>query len=263
MRITKRRVIGIFTGALILTLSAFAQGTGRRLGGPGGFGGPGGPGFGGPAFGFGGGKVVTNAPYSGVGVSTFAQTLSNGNVITRSNCTKVYRDNMGRARQEESPNSATCSATPSTIVIRDPVAGVQYFINEQNKTYRQMTFKAPPAGTTPARPTRPTPPDVQTTNLPQIPILGTSFFAQGTQTVRTIPAGEIGNTQPITITSVNYYSPDLQIVVQTSRDDPRSGKSTYQLTVSSITNPDSSLFQLPSGLTQQQGRGGPHVRPAR
>jgi hypothetical protein len=263
-RCTPATTILSVAGLLVLNMTAAAQGPGRReFGGPGGF--PGGPGFGGPGFGLRGGKVVTNAPYSGMGVTTFAQTLSNGNVISRSNCTQVYRDAAGRTRREETPNSATCSATPQTIVLRDPVAGVEYIINGQNNTYRQFMFKAPPSSTALPSPNRPAPPNagqVQTTNLGTQLILGTSLSAQGTQTVRTIPGGEIGNAQPITITSITWYSPDLQIVVQSSRDDPRAGKTTYQLSNVSTANPADSLFQLPAGLTQQQGPGG-HARPVR
>jgi hypothetical protein len=144
---------------------------------------------------------------------------------------------------------------PATIVIRDPVAGVQYFIDEKNKVYRQFTFKAPPStDTMPGN--RPAQADVQTATLPHQLVLGTGLLAQGSQTVRTIPAGEIGNSEPITITSITYYSPDLQIVVQSSRDDPRTGQKRYQLTVNSTENPtDATLFQLPAGLTQQQRRG--------
>ena len=142
------------------------------------------------------------------------------------------------------------------------MAGVQYDINVQNNTYRQFTFKAPPARTTPP-PNRPSQPNVQTTTLtPPMPIQGTGLFAQGTQTVRTIPAGEIGNAQPITVTSIAWYSPDLQIVIQSSRDDPRGAKTAYQLSNVSTATPADSLFQLPAGLTQQQGPGG-HARPAR
>ena len=61
------------------------------------------------------GKVVINEPYSGVGVTTLKRTLSDGNTINESNCVKVYRDSSGRTRREETRNSATCSATPSTM----------------------------------------------------------------------------------------------------------------------------------------------------
>jgi hypothetical protein len=77
--------------------------------------------------------------------------------------------------------------------------------------------------------------------------------AQGTKTVTTIPAGQFGNAQPITITSIRWYSPDLQIVIQSSRTDPRSGAISYQLSSVSTAEPAESLFQLPAGLTLQQG----------
>lgn len=202
-----------------------------------------------------GAKVVTNEPYSGVGVTTSAQTLSNGTNINRADCVKVYRDSSGRTRREETPQSSTCSATPPRITIADPVAGVEYIINAQNNTYRQFTFKPPAAGTTsgsgngPARNSN----AGQTTSLGTEPISGTPFMAQGTQTVITIPAGKAGNSQPITITSTRWYSPDLQIVIQSSRADPRMGTTNYQLSNISTAEPAESLFQLPAGLTQQQG----------
>jgi len=145
---------------------------------------------------------------------------------------------------------------PATIIIRDPVAGVQYIIDEKNKAYRQLTFKAPPSTSATRSRNRPAQAGVQTATLTPQLVLGTGLLAQGSQTVRTIPAGEIGNAEPMTITSITYYSPDLQIVVQSSQDDPRNGQTTYQLTVNSTENPtDTTLFQLPAGLTQRQRRG--------
>jgi hypothetical protein len=199
------------------------------------------------------GKVVINEPYSATGVTTRNQTLSNGNTINESNCVKVYRDTSGRTRREETRNSSTCSATPQSILISDPVAGVRYAINTQNSTYRQFTIKTPPAGATSPTGTRPVNPNEVETSLGTETIPGTSLSAQGTQTVTTIPAGRFGNAQPITITSVRWYSADLQIVTQSSRTDPRSGVSTYQLTNITTAEPAESLFQLPSGLTLQQG----------
>jgi hypothetical protein len=217
------------------------------------------PGFGGPlGFGglgaFGSRQVVTNEPYSGTAVTTFTQTLANGNTITHSSCEKIYRDSSGRTRREETPNATTCSATPVSIMIVDPVAGVQYLIDPHDNTYRQLTFKAPPAGSTP--PSRPNPPadsNVVTKDLGTKTISGVTV--QGTETDRTIPAGQIGNAQPIVITSTRWYSPDLQIVIQSTRTDPRAGNSSYLLSDVSRAEPAATLFQLPSGLTQKQGRG--------
>jgi hypothetical protein len=200
-------------------------------------------------------KVVTNAPYSGVGVTTSKRTLSDGNTISEASCSKVYRDNAGRTRREETRNSATCPETPEVIQIRDSVAGVEYVINPKNNTYRQLTIKAPPsAAVAPSGFHHPSNGANQVqTPLGTEPIVGTSLSAQGTQTVTTIPAGQFGNTQPITITSIRWYSPDLQVVTQSSRTDPRNGATTYQLTNVSTAEPAESLFQLPAGLTLQQG----------
>jgi hypothetical protein len=203
--------------------------------------------------GFHAGKVVTGEPYSGTGVTTRNQTLSNGNTINESNCVKVYRDSSGRTRREETRNSATCSSTPQSIFISDPVAGVEYAINQQTSTYRQFTIKTPPAGATRPATTRPANPNQVETACASQTISGTSLTAECTQTVTTIPAGKFGNAQPITITSTRLYSADLQIVTQSSRTDPRNGVTTYQVSNVSTAEPAESLFQLPSGLTLQQG----------
>jgi hypothetical protein len=73
--------------------------------------------------------------------------------------------------------------------------------------------------------------------------------AQGTRETRTIPAGRIGNERPIEIVSETWYSPDLQMVVQSRHSDPRAGETVYRLTNVLLTEPDASLFQLPPGVT--------------
>ena len=165
----------------------------------------------------------------------------------------MYRDSAGRTRREETRNSPTCSASPQTILISDPVAGVEYVINPKDNSYRQFPIKTPSAGAVPPVGNRPANPNQVETSLGTQPIAGTSLSAQGTQTVTTIPAGQFGNAQPITITSVRWYSPDLQVVIQSSRNDPRNGVSTYQLSSVSTSEPAASLFTLPAGLTLQQG----------
>src|SRR5580693_7866757 len=82
-----------------LTISALlAQPQGPPPGGRMGFGGPR-PGFG-PGGPGGFERTVSGAPYSGTEVVTSAQTLSNGNTISRTNSTIIYRDGQGRVRTE-------------------------------------------------------------------------------------------------------------------------------------------------------------------
>ena len=54
--------------------------------------------------------------------------------------------------------------------------------------------------------------------------------AEGTRTTMTIPAGQIGNEQPIVIVSERWYSPELQALVMSRQSDPRYGETTYRLT---------------------------------
>jgi hypothetical protein len=79
--------------------------------------------------------------------------------------------------------------------------------------------------------------------------------AQGTRYTRTIPAGQIGNDKPITIVNERWYSPDLQIVVKSTRNDPRFGSTTYTVTNVQRQEPAASLFIVPSDYTVTQARG--------
>jgi hypothetical protein len=76
--------------------------------------------------------------------------------------------------------------------------------------------------------------------------------AEGTRITTTIPAGEIGNEQPIEIVSESWYSPDLQTVVMSRHTDPRNGEHTYRLTNINRSEPPHSLFEVPPDYTVQE-----------
>jgi hypothetical protein len=73
--------------------------------------------------------------------------------------------------------------------------------------------------------------------------------ATGTRTTTTIPAGAIGNEQPIKIVSESWYSPALQAIVLTKRSDPRFGETSYKLTNIVRADPPPALFEVPTGYT--------------
>jgi len=79
---------------------------------------------------------------------------------------------------------------------------------------------------------------------------------QGKRTTHTIAAGQVGNANALVVVTETWYSPDLKVVVMSKTTDPRSGTSVYKLTNVSRTEPDASLFQVPSDYTVTQGRGG-------
>lgn len=77
--------------------------------------------------------------------------------------------------------------------------------------------------------------------------------AEGMRITTTIPAGEIGNEQPIEMVFEKWYSPELQTVIMSKHSDPRSGENTYRLTNINRTEPSHSLFEVPSDYTLQEG----------
>ena len=80
--------------------------------------------------------------------------------------------------------------------------------------------------------------------------------AEGTRITRTIPAGEIGNEQQITVVSERWYSADLQMDVKSTHSDPRFGNTTYTLTNIQRTEQPATLFAVPSDYTIEQGHRG-------
>jgi len=93
--------------------------------------------------------------------------------------------------------------------------------------------------------------------------LGTKDFdgvkAEGKQTTWTIPAGKIGNKNPITVTSESWYSPDLQVTVYSRHNDPRTGESLYRLASIKRAEPSADLFKVPEGY-EVKGRTTPRAK---
>ncbi|MFC5459688.1 hypothetical protein [Massilia niabensis] len=80
--------------------------------------------------------------------------------------------------------------------------------------------------------------------------LGTRDFdgvrAEGKLRSYEIPAGEVGNRNPIVVADETWYSPDLQITVYSKHSDPRSGDYVYRLEGLKRGEPDAALFTVPS-----------------
>jgi hypothetical protein len=85
-------------------------------------------------------------------------------------------------------------------------------------------------------------------------------LCSGVRRTTTIEKGTIGNEQPIKIVSEEWTSVDLQVLVLTDHNDPRTGRSTYKLTRIIRADPDLMLFRAPADYTVTKiggrGRGG-------
>ena len=212
------------------------------------------------------GKVVTGAPYTAVGVTETAQTLANGTSINRRIQANIFRDGQGRVRRETTlpvigPLVAT-GKSDSFVMIHDPVAGTAFILHPDTKIADQLPArhlgKKDPGALQDKFEARMQEEIANGTVKKED--LGTQSVngvaAQGTRYTRTIPAGQIGNDKPITIVNERWYSADLQVVVKSTRTDPRFGTTTYTLTNIQRQEPAATLFAVPSDYTVRQGR--PH-----
>jgi hypothetical protein len=81
-------------------------------------------------------------------------------------------------------------------------------------------------------------------------------LATGTRTTTVIPAGTIGNDQPIRVVSEQWFASDLQVLVLTKHSDPRVGETTFRLTNVIRADQARSLFEVPADYRLETGRGG-------
>jgi hypothetical protein len=213
-----------------------------------------------------GGKVVTGAPFSATATASTKQTLSDGTVITRTVQSNLFRDAQGRFRKETTMPAVgplAASGTPKTFVmIQDPVGQANYMLDPSKKIAHQMPQRGH-GGPNAAADTEGGPQHEGRNNANVVKeSLGTQTIngisAQGTRFMRTIPSGQIGNDKQLSIVREEWYSPELQMVIQSKHSDPFMGETTYTVTNIQRTAPDASLFSVPADYTVKTGPG-PHA----
>jgi hypothetical protein len=217
------------------------------------------------------GPTVKGAPYAAQAVNEMVQTLADGNRITNTSTSTLYRDSQGRERREE--------ASGRSIFITDPVDGVSYTLEPHSKVARKNAKSVVTvttdggsgggrSGTTMTMTNtivldspggRPetfffSNQEVSSSKVkPVVEHLGTQTIegvsAEGTRTTVTIPAGQIGNELPIVTVTERWYSAELQVTVMNKRSDPRTGTTTYKLTNINRSEPSPTLFQVPADYT--------------
>ncbi len=240
------KAFSLTAAALLCGLALIAQGPP-----PFGPGRHGGPGFGPMHF----GPPVTGAPFSGTETMQLEQTLADGNKIEKTEQSKIYRDSQGRVRTESTHTSPEGTAE-ALITIFDPVAGFVARLNTEKLTAMQHTL--PAAGTVPFGPHHPdgaNAPQIQKEDLGGKTING--LAVTGTRKTMTIPAGQFGNSQPIVTVRETWVSTALKVPVLETSTNPARGNFTRQLTVTSQSEPDATLFQIPSNYSVKAETGSP------
>jgi hypothetical protein len=216
------------------------------------------------------GKVVKGAPFTATASSETTQTLQDGTKIDRTTSSTLYRDSQGRFRRDVTLSGFGALQTagkPRTVtVIGDPVAGVHYVLDPEKKVARKMTRpdggkNGGPNGDAQAFEQKmqqrmakeEASGEVTRTSLGTQTLKENGLSAEGTRITRTIPTGQIGNSNPIQIVFERWYSPDLQMVVKSTRTDPRFGTTTYVLTNVQHTEPAAALFTVPADYAVKEG----------
>jgi TonB family protein len=225
---------------------------------------------------------VKNAPFSGEMVCESIQTLSDGNRIVSRTGTIMYRDREGRIRRETSLKIRDANSGEykehKMIQISDPIGGQNITLDPQNLKAQKITTSLQPmkgiegvrAFATVYPGAIPNAGVIATGNMcgPRLisPVggsganaetknesLGTQAIegvaAEGTRITHTIPAGSINNERPIEVTYERWYSQELQLDVLVKSVDPRSGESTQQFININRSEPDATLFEIPSDYT--------------
>lgn len=210
-------------------------------------------------------------------------TLADGNRIVREHTTRYYRDGEGRTRVEHVITGVgpfTVAEPHTVVMIHDPVAGQRYVLHPELKQASvipegamiaighgtpagQVTMhSAPGAGNAvivsgPPMAAAPMPCPPGPPRKPAEPVsLGEKTIdglrVQGSRTEFQIPAGEMGNELPITISSEQWFSPELGVVVASTHRDPLVGETTFRLEHIVREEPDPSLFAIPADYERRE-----------
>jgi hypothetical protein len=227
--------------------------------------------------------AIGGAPFTADATTEFSQMLSDGNRIERRFSTSLARDGKGRTRSEQDVamlgplvvmqkgmnwSTHTFSTTPGQqelepprfTVITDPVDGVTYTLDERMKEARRSPAKIAVQsvvevnGSIEAKKLADRVEMVArqgpASNALIVEPLGTrqieGVSAEGTRMTTTIPAGQIGNLNPINMVTERWFSKELQMAVLITRRDPRSGDTVYRLTNIVRNEPPPDLFTVPS-----------------
>jgi hypothetical protein len=200
------------------------------------------------------GTGFTGAPYSGKETTVKTQTLTDGSTTTETNVEYLWRDTYGRTRREIISHTLS-GAEYRQVIITDPVHGIylkwmidypsdkklmHIWPNAQHVT-AQIPVNIPPA--TPGI-TTPTSGFQREVLTPQ-EING--VYAEGTRIIHAIQLTEESSRRTIDVINEIWTSPELKIMMRQIHEDPRSGKTTTDVTDVVRGDPDPSLFQAPSG----------------
>lgn len=205
---------------------------------------------------------VADKPFSGRDHIEWTRKLEDGTVVATELYAFLARDSQGRIYREHVSFVPVRSDQPMRsreIDLLDPVSHTRTVCMMARRHcaitnyYASTKFVPPPVGAQ-ANGTR---------YLSRQP-MGTDVIdglaVIGTRETLTFNAGAVGNSLPLTTTNEYWYSPDLEINLLTTRNDPRQGTQVIHVIDLSRTEPDPSVFQIPANFVVEDDRQAPRSR---
>jgi hypothetical protein len=194
-------------------------------------------------------------PFQAQATMHSTQHLGDGTVIVKESHIVLARDDQGRFCFE------THSIQPANHIeshtVLDPVSGRDLQWGTLSKTVTSIPIRATShitvselplerdaSSTLPPDGKRVTKEDLGSKTIAGIPVVGT-------RTVTIIAAGNIGNDREIVIRHEQWISPDLQLIVAESDDNPFGATRTYEITSFERSAPPETLFQAPENIPLQ------------
>jgi len=231
-------------------------------------------------------RVVTGVPFVADSVTEFIQTVSDGSHVRRTVTAVVARDSRGRTRYPLNLSPLIIGEPRTLTIVRDPVASVSYTMDSKELVARRENIR-PQAPTTDDGSASASALSVATniarqTLMSVLNARGNAAVAAGTRLIpasladrtldglvvsgarmnATVGAGQIGNDRALTFAAEIWYSGDLRIVMVSTVSDPIAGDTIFRIANLRRSEPDASLFEIPSGyrvigagVSAERGRG--------
>lgn len=211
-------------------------------------------------------RLVKNQPVAAAFESETVRIQPDGTRLVTHLTIRIYRDSEGRVRREQliRPGGSV------SVTIYDPVARFSYSLNQAERTAQRFRLpnQTPQQGspfsdripsvvellrnddpeTGLVRRYRLEPPRIEGLGRRQI----TGVDAEGRRMTLRIPAGALGNETEIESVYEIWMARDLRMLVQSRVRNPVSGEYNLRLTSLSRSEPQASLFAVPSDFTTRE-----------
>jgi uncharacterized protein YecT (DUF1311 family) len=193
--------------------------------------------------------LAAGAPFRAKVVSTSTRLLPDGTTVSQKFYSMAARDNTGKMyREERGVLAANSDMEPPLVltIVYDPKTGLSTTCTASRRTCRLAVMPTnakldeEPTGLSADGNSTLTREDLGWKKIGELD-------AQGARETKLYRAGSLGNDKPLVVTREYWYSPRLQIILQMTKKDPRSGTQTSEVTEMKLGEPGAEWFAVPIG----------------